>query len=377
MRRSIRHHGAFANSVLVCASLLLLLLTFEAALRFLGYNPFGEFFENQGRAIFLRPSANPQRQYEATPNARGYGWETTVAINSHGFRGREYAKSKAPGTYRIVVLGDSIAFGNRLAQDETYPAVLEALYQQDGRAVEVLNLGLGGYDTLQEVATLADIGLAFEPDLVILGYCINDIGISSGNRDYVERVQHYGHWMYRLRLAQWIRVRTDRIALKWAGSRPEHTRDSANQYSAYLADISQDAVLHEHMTSLRAVIEAQGVDIPFARDYTSATHLRRLRFALNQLHDLQRSTNSSFDVLVLSTPFLLQDDNARPVLEGIQRIIDHEAGRLGFVVMDLLPVFTAVGLDQLLITPDDRIHPNARAHRLVAERLFSALRAKP
>lgn len=373
IRKKIIHHEFIINCLLVCTSILFVLIAIEAGLRLVNYNPFGEFFESEGRAIFIRPAANKQRQYEAVPNASGYGWETTIQINSHGFRGREYSKTKKPGTFRIVVIGDSITFGNRLTQDQNYPAVLEALYQRKGQPVEVLNLGLGGYDTLQEVATLADIGLAFDPDLVILGYCINDIGIASGNRQYVERLQQYGRWMYRSRLLQWIRVHADRILLKQAALSSGQKESFSDEYKDYLADISQDENLLQQMKTLRELIDARETKFPYVRDYTSDVHLQRLRFALEQLRGLQRTKTDSFDVLVLNFPFLLQDEKSRPVFQTIDKIIAHEAGRLGFKVVNLYPIFASEELGQLLITPDDGIHPNARAHRLVAETLINTI----
>ena len=57
---------------------------------------------------------------------------------------------------------------------EAFPAQLEQLLKQQGVAAEVLSFAVSGYNTRQEVATLAGRGLAFHPDLVLLAYCLND-----------------------------------------------------------------------------------------------------------------------------------------------------------------------------------------------------------
>lgn len=361
------------NCSLVLFSILLVFSLAELALRMAGFNPFAEFFADEGRAIFIRPSKNPQRIYEATPKASGYGWETQIDINSYGFRGREYSLQKPANTFRIIVIGDSISFGNRLAPEENYPTMLETLYQQAGKSVEVLNLSLGGYDTLQEVATLADIGLQFDPDLVILGYCNNDIGVASGNVNYIRRLQQYGHWIYRSRLVQFIRIQLDRIALKQFSQEANRTESFDTTYRDYMASIENDAELHQLMKNLKIKLETKNIHQPFVKDYTQENRLRRLRFAFEQLQSLQYlHSKKDFDVMVLNFPYMLEGEN-QPAFELIRQIVRHEAERLSFSVIDLYPGFSVVGFDALMINGDDGIHPNAKGHRLAAQLLFESI----
>tara|TARA_R110002096_G_scaffold16898_9_gene57920 strand:- start:37953 stop:38750 length:798 start_codon:yes stop_codon:yes gene_type:complete len=87
----------------------------------------------------------------------------------------EHPVAKPPGRYRIVLIGDSISAGHSIARFENmYSTVLEAQLKLRGLDVEVINLAVSGYSTEQEVATLADRGLQFDPDLVLVGYCLND-----------------------------------------------------------------------------------------------------------------------------------------------------------------------------------------------------------
>jgi len=71
----------------------------------------------------------------------------------------------------------------------------------------VLNLGLGGYDTVQEVATLEDIGLAFEPAHVVLGFCVNDVGIVSMSMETTFDQDDWKNPLYLSRIVQWLHVR--------------------------------------------------------------------------------------------------------------------------------------------------------------------------
>ena len=103
--------------------------------------------------------------------------EVLYRINSDGFRGPRHARPKPAGMFRVVVVGDSIAFGYGVQEEESFPRMLEArLRELAPRArVEVVNLGVGGYNAWNESELLKDVGLGYEPDLVLVQFCINDL----------------------------------------------------------------------------------------------------------------------------------------------------------------------------------------------------------
>ena len=84
-----------------------------------------------------------------------------VSLNHLGFRDtREYDLAKGPRTFRIAVLGDSVAFGHGSIEDLTYPRLLETLLRQRHPDVDwqVWNLGVPGYSTEQTLRLLDDLG---------------------------------------------------------------------------------------------------------------------------------------------------------------------------------------------------------------------------
>jgi len=356
------------NTGLFFGSLIVVLGILECALRIAGYNPFGEFFENEGRSVFIQPSPDAQRIFEAAPNTQGKGWGTDISINSHGFRGREYALAKPQDVYRIVVLGDSITFGNNLPENKNYPARLENIFINNGKQAEVLNLGLGGYDTLQEVATLQDVGLQFSPDRVILGYCINDIGIASGNLNYIKRLKNYGQSIYRLRLAQFVRVQLDRIELIEYEKSANTTENFDATYKNSLADISHDDELKNKIQALETLLNQRQGKFLFARDYTEANHIQRLRYALEQLKSLQEKNH--FAVTILVIPYLMEDNDSQPIYQAIYQIIEHEMTRLGFSVINPYVDFSKAGFKNLILKKNDGVHPNAQGHEIMADALY-------
>jgi hypothetical protein len=112
-----------------------------------------------------------------SPGYDGWFAGVPVRINSLGFRdNREYRLEKAPGTFRILVLGDSVTFGHGASFETTYPYLLEMRLQSWRPDVqwEVWNLGVPGYNTAQELAQLLELGERFAPDLVVVGFYLND-----------------------------------------------------------------------------------------------------------------------------------------------------------------------------------------------------------
>jgi len=126
-----------------------------------------------------RTSEIPGVRYEMVPGISTVtpGYDTVVSINGHGFRGKETTLEKAPGTYRIAVVGDSISFGRYLGDEDIFPALLEKRMNSSGRhaeRVEVINASLSGRDTWEELALLEHKVLPMSPDLVVLEICLND-----------------------------------------------------------------------------------------------------------------------------------------------------------------------------------------------------------
>jgi hypothetical protein len=98
-----------------------------------------------------------------------------VSYNSMGWRDEERQYAKPPGTYRIVLLGDSFMEAYAVPFERIFAQQLQALISaRRGGSVEVVNLGVGGYGTLQEYLAFAEHGAKFQPDLVLLGFFTNN-----------------------------------------------------------------------------------------------------------------------------------------------------------------------------------------------------------
>jgi GDSL-like Lipase/Acylhydrolase family len=110
------------------------------------------------------------------PNQQSFTHSFPVKTNSFGLRNGEISLEPTANTVRILCLGDSLTFGNGVRFEDTYPKVLEGeLNTEELGKYEVINGGVPGYDTWQEIAYLKRDGVHFKPELVVIGVYANDI----------------------------------------------------------------------------------------------------------------------------------------------------------------------------------------------------------
>jgi hypothetical protein len=113
--------------------------------------------------------------------SRWYGWGGRpgavasmgggrVSLNARGYRGRELTLPKATGRTRVAVVGDSLAFGFGVADEQTFPYLLDV--RDNG--LEAGNLAVAGYGPGQELLVLQRDALPLDPDVVILAVCLRN-----------------------------------------------------------------------------------------------------------------------------------------------------------------------------------------------------------
>ena len=117
-------------------------------------------------------SANPPNAQFTHTSVDG-SWD--YVINAQGFRDRvNYSYEKPAGTLRVLALGDSHTMGYEVRQDATFSEVVKRRLAAQWGAVEVLNTGVSGYGTAEELAFLENEGLRYDPDVVVLAFFRND-----------------------------------------------------------------------------------------------------------------------------------------------------------------------------------------------------------
>jgi hypothetical protein len=211
----------------------------------------------------------------------------------------------------------------------TYPAQLERLLNEKapksfsrGQRFEVLNLGVGNYNTVQEVMRLRNVGLAFHPDLVTMGWFIND----------AEPTPHppRGFLMEHSYLFALLASRKNVLSPR-TGTWDDYYRNLYNDDQPGWK-VEQDA-----FGDLAMMGRDSGVPV--------------IMFLLPELHDLT---------------------NHCPFAEIYDRVANTGRAK-GLQVVDLFPQFAGYKPEtKLWVTPLDA-HPNAEAEGMIARGMYDAL----
>ena len=117
-------------------------------------------------------------RFAGTPGAEVTIGETTYRHDALGLRLGPDEVDKPDGTFRVLVLGDSNAYGWRVAAEETFAHRIGAALDEatpDDVAVDVALLAYPGYNTGDQRALLARLGPRLDPDLVLLAWYVNDM----------------------------------------------------------------------------------------------------------------------------------------------------------------------------------------------------------
>ncbi len=124
-----------------------------------------------------RIEADPERGWRMVAGESHYTYHHLVRVNAHGLRGEEIPAEREPGERRILALGDSMIYGQGVAEADTLPFALQEELEQLQPSVRwrVMNGGHRAYATNQELALLRQLGPALDPDVVVLFWYDNDL----------------------------------------------------------------------------------------------------------------------------------------------------------------------------------------------------------
>jgi lysophospholipase L1-like esterase len=119
----------------------------------------------------LRPVLNDAIAFEYIPNVE----IGNIKINSSGFRDDPFPLQKDVSEVRILWLGDSIVMGWGVAKEERFTDILNIKLKEQNSRIRTINMAVESYSNYQELLVLQRKGIAVNPDVVILGFCWNDI----------------------------------------------------------------------------------------------------------------------------------------------------------------------------------------------------------
>lgn len=231
---------------------------------------------------------------------------------------------------RIIVLGDSTTFGFGVAGENTYSDLLERFLNGKSNAnqFEVLNFGVGGYSTQDEELVLEFKGLSWNPDLVIIGYSLND-----PETDPIQPLDSY------FQKPSW-----------W-------------QYS----------------NILRLIAKAKnGADISLVGDgdyirYLHAPQQEKWQSVVQAFEKIDSMTRvRNIPVLLAIFPMIPEKSWSKYRYKDLHHQVATAATRKGFYVIDLYDAYSVYPAEHLRVSSSDR-HPNKLGHQLAANVIYDWL----
>jgi len=100
-------------------------------------------------------------------------------LDENGMRFTGPIPPRDPETFRIMIVGDSLTYGQGIEPEFGYPKVLERKLRAAGYAVETVNLGVPGFQSADVRVVVERFYEDLAPDLVVYGICQNDF-LNSG-----------------------------------------------------------------------------------------------------------------------------------------------------------------------------------------------------
>jgi lysophospholipase L1-like esterase len=279
-----------------------------------------------------------------------------VRVNAEGLRGPPVTREPAPGVHRVLALGDSATFGEGLAVEEAFPALLERDLNAAGRGRwEVLNAGVEGYNTEAEAAYLERRGLAFDPEVVVVGFNLNDydyapvlgpLGVLTGDPTARISAHSLANHSEFLLLLRGLVAAVERARYRAAAPPPEPA-PAPERFDAF----------DRFVSALRKAYWRHPTD---GRWQTMVDALRRLG-------TLTRARGIRLVIAIL--PDGDQIGVPDPDLTPQQKVVGICA-EAGLDCLDLYAAFAAAGDRPLFL---DIMHPNAAGQRIVARELAAHL----
>lgn len=307
------------------AAFVLTMLAFEAFLR-LTFEP----FEPAPRSCGVY---SPTLLWTTKPHCDG--------TNSRGYRDHEHTLEKDDGTFRIVILGDSVVQGHRIEDvNDTFGKVLERKLNEDAedRLFETIHLARGGYTTRQELTILRDEALGYAPDLIVLNYVLND-PLNPVYHPISYNQPRYGfqsRWHQPTsHVVSFVRNKLFFVREQWKG------RGCPDEYHRFLHCAYRDEIA-EHLAELGEFSQQNEIPIVFVINPVYHKGAYKERYALADLH----------------------------------RTLAQWATAEGLIVYDLLDAYqyhdvTDVGF--CAAQGCDVWHPSMRGHQVIADYLYGKL----
>lgn len=311
-------------------------------------------------------------------------------LNSYGLRDYEFNIDKKD-KYRILCLGDSITFGTQNRLEDIYPKVLERLLNSNGSGrYQVINAGGVGGNPYFEYEYLKEKGIKFNPDYVILGISLNDIGSCyalKGKKNDQIKTPNF-----------WIDPKKFRIYkndLKWSRETPlssnlkaqlNNTRWFLRSRSYFFSFIETNLLKFMYRKNIKKysfdLYAEKEQLLSFGIDKSPEEVWEIFFFMLINIRDFLKSKNIGFMIVVFPFEFQMSDDikdnfyniDKTKFTIDPQKKLSYFCKKNDITFVDTLPAFRKT--NKKIYFPLDYCHPNKYGHSITANEIYCILKRK-
>jgi lysophospholipase L1-like esterase len=178
--------GSLVASVLTIGLITVALA--EIVLRLLDPAGITYFAATEEYFQLMRPDAD--YAYIHRPHLNTKIGDVPIVTNAEGLRGPDFQRSRPEDVARVLLLGDSLVFGWAVPEQASFSSLLRtALGAKEARKTELIAAGVGSWNTRSEFEYLRRVGLAFQPDLIVIVVVANDAQAHPAGRSDIPKSQ--------------------------------------------------------------------------------------------------------------------------------------------------------------------------------------------
>lgn len=310
------------------------------------------------------------------PNKVGYEWmwnddgKAEFRINSLGFRGDELRLPKPSGVFRILFLGDSITIGGRLPHEQIFvERIAQALKAETGARYEVANGGVGDIGLNEEEGILKTTGIRIQPDLVVLGWYLNDARPPVGFPEeiiYRNPLVRWLHGQTLLRKSYLLGLLYDRLRRFLLG-RQLDLMDAANRRFQWLDAYNSNKWVDSE-PAFSELVRLARYDWGDAWDSES---LKKMFDRMRGMRDVAAGHGARFAVIALPEHAQVYARVSSDLADKPQRELAALCREAGIPFLDLLPVLRARLREPLFY---DNCHYTPHGNAVVAQAALDFLK---
>jgi hypothetical protein len=303
------------------------------------------------------------RRYHGNPFESWFDFR----LNSRGYLDTEFGP-KRPGWHRIVAIGDSFGHGV-VPYRYNFLTLAESELQKTRSDVEIYNLGIPRIGPREYVAVLANEGLAYEPDTVLVSFFVGN-DFRDAMRDYQQRALYeHSYVLSLLRHLIYVAPLSKGVDLPLRHDRYFDTAKSIDDEGYRRAKLQAAELFRESPSELRTQVD---IAFGYLAEIQRMCAARRVKLLVAVLPDEMQLYEAVRHRFVGDA----RNDGAPLDMSLPNRMLDEALESAHIPHLDLLPAMLDAARRTPLYKPNDshwNIAGNALAAREIAAFLKSAL----